>query len=85
MAYCGIMKARAYFRTSIIRRISYRIKERQWTIFIWGGNTDKVVAGIRHLSGKSPLLPKWSFGFVQSKERYESQEEVVNVVKNTAN
>lgn len=49
--------------------------------FIWGGHSDAVVAGIRELSGRSPLLPKWAFGFAQSRERYKSQEEVVDVIK----
>ena len=48
---------------------------------IWGGRSDAVVAGIRELSGRSPLLPKWAFGFAQSRERYQSQEEVINVVE----
>ena len=28
-----------------------------------------------------PMMPLWSYGFMQSKERYKSQDEVVSVVK----
>lgn len=49
--------------------------------FICGEDADDVVAGIRELSGKSPMLPLWSFGFFQSRERYATQDELVGVVK----
>lgn len=36
---------------------------------------------VRFLSGKAPMLPKWAFGYVQSKERYTSQEELIATVR----
>lgn len=48
---------------------------------IYGGSADGVVAGIRDLTGQVPMMPLWSFGFNQSKERYGSQEEIVGVVE----
>ncbi|MDP9955873.1 alpha-D-xyloside xylohydrolase [Epilithonimonas hungarica] len=49
--------------------------------FIYGKNADGVVAGMRNLTGKVPMIPLWTYGFWQSKERYKSQEELVDVVK----
>lgn len=49
--------------------------------FIYGGNADGVVAGMRTLTGQVPMLPLWTYGFWQSKERYKSQEEIVDVVR----
>ena len=49
--------------------------------FMLGGNADGVIAQMRELTGQAPMFPLWTFGFWQSKERYKSQEEVVNVVK----
>lgn len=49
--------------------------------FIYGPSFDKIVGSYRKLSGKVPMLPKWAFGYVQSKERYKSQEELIAVVK----
>ena len=46
-----------------------------------GGNADGVIAQMRDLTGQAPMFPLWTFGFWQSKERYKSQEEVVDVVK----
>lgn len=49
--------------------------------FMYGGNADGVIAHMRDLTGQSPMLPLWTFGFFQSKERYKSQDELVEVVK----
>ncbi len=49
--------------------------------FMYGGNADGVVANMRHLTGQAPMFPLWTFGFFQSKERYKSQEETVDVVR----
>jgi alpha-D-xyloside xylohydrolase len=49
--------------------------------FIYGGNADGVIAGMRDLTGQAPMFPLWTFGYWQSKERYKSQNELVDVVK----
>jgi len=49
--------------------------------FMYGGNADGVIKQVRSLSGKAPMLPLWAYGFFQSKERYQNQEESVNVLK----
>lgn len=49
--------------------------------FIYGGNADGVIAGMRDLTGKAPMLPLWTYGFWQSKERYKSQNELTGVVQ----
>ena len=48
--------------------------------FIWGGSADGVIAGIRTLTGQVPMLPRWSFGFLQSRERYKSSRELLSVL-----
>lgn len=49
--------------------------------FMYGGNADGVIACMRDLTGQAPMFPLWTFGYWQSKERYKSQEELVDVVK----
>lgn len=49
--------------------------------FIYGGNADGVVAGMRELTGEVPMFPLWTYGYWQSKERYKTQNETVGVVK----
>ncbi len=45
------------------------------------GDMNSVIRGYRKLTGKAALLPKWAFGYVQSQERYESQEEILDTVQ----
>lgn len=49
--------------------------------FIYGKNADGVIAGMRNLTGKVPMIPLWTYGYWQSKERYKSQDELLEVVK----
>lgn len=49
--------------------------------FMYGGNADGVIAQMRDLTGQVPMFPLWTFGYFQSKERYKSQDETVDVVK----
>lgn len=49
--------------------------------FISGKDADDVISGYRTLTGKSPILPKWSYGFWQSRERYHSEKELMDVAK----
>lgn len=49
--------------------------------FIYGNNADEVIAGYRRLTGKSPIAPKWAMGFWQSRERYKTQDEILNTVR----
>ncbi|WP_461642182.1 glycoside hydrolase family 31 protein [Labilibaculum euxinus] len=49
--------------------------------FMYGGNSDGVIACMRNLTGQVPMFPLWTFGYWQSKERYKSQNEIVGVVE----
>ncbi|MBQ2104331.1 MAG: DUF5110 domain-containing protein [Bacteroidales bacterium] len=49
--------------------------------FIYGGNADGVIASVRELTGKVPMMPLWTYGYHQSRERYKSQQELLDVVK----
>ena len=49
--------------------------------FTYGGNADGVIAELRHLTGKVPMAPLWTYGFHQCRERYKSQGELLEVVR----
>lgn len=49
--------------------------------FMYGGDADGIISHMRDLTGKAPMLPLWSYGFFQSKERYKRQEESLSVLK----
>jgi len=46
-----------------------------------GENADGVIAGMRALTGKAPMFPLWTYGYWQSRERYKSQDELLDVVQ----
>ncbi|MEA4914715.1 MAG: glycoside hydrolase family 31 protein [Christensenella sp.] len=47
--------------------------------YVLFGSMDEIVSDIRYLTGKATLLPKWAFGYIQSRERYQTQDEMVGV------
>ena len=49
--------------------------------FVYGPEFDQIVHELRRLTGQAPMLPKWAFGYIQSKERYVSQAELIEVVQ----
>ena len=49
--------------------------------FILGPEADEVIAGYRWLTGDVPLMPRWSWGFWQSREHYETQDQELGVAR----
>jgi alpha-D-xyloside xylohydrolase len=47
---------------------------------VTGASQDEVIAGYRQLTGKAVLLPRWAYGFWQSRQRYTTQAELLGVV-----
>jgi len=50
--------------------------------FVVGATMDGVIAGYRALTGAAPMFPKQAFGLFMSKERYKTQDRLVEVVRN---
>jgi alpha-D-xyloside xylohydrolase len=48
--------------------------------FMFGPTADDVIRDYRKLTGAAPLMPKWLWGFWQCKERYQTQEEITDIV-----
>jgi len=67
----------SYLWTDIASELDY--------YFIYGPEFDHIVRGVRQLTGGVPMLPRWAFGYLQSKERYSSQEELIQIVKEYRN
>jgi len=49
--------------------------------FIRGNNPDQVISGYRYVTGKAQVMPKWSMGFWQSRERYKTQDELLGTLR----
>jgi alpha-D-xyloside xylohydrolase len=48
---------------------------------IAGQTTDEIYEGYRKLTGATPMLPKAAYGFIQCKQRYMTQDELLAVAK----
>ncbi len=81
-AYCGLRalapvlpeeQAKLSFWSEMVKQLDY--------YFIAGQNSDEVIRGYRTLTGKAQIMPKWLFGFWQSRERYKSQREILDALK----
>jgi alpha-D-xyloside xylohydrolase len=49
--------------------------------FVYGPELDDVVAGYRRLTGQAPMPPRWAMGLWQSRQRYETAKQSLDVVK----
>jgi alpha-D-xyloside xylohydrolase len=49
--------------------------------FLYGPEMDSIVHEYRSLTGHAPMLPKWAYGFFQSKDRYGSLDEIAGIAK----
>lgn len=47
----------------------------------FGKRFDDIVEQYRKLTGDAPLMPKWALGYHQSRNRYTSQQEAIDVAK----
>jgi alpha-D-xyloside xylohydrolase len=47
--------------------------------FIYGPEVDNIIHSYRQMTGQALLLPKWAYGFVQSKDVYTSQDEMTKI------
>ena len=57
------------------------VGERVSFFVITGASTDEIYAGYRRVTGTTPLPPKAAFGLIQSKARYASQQEILDVAQ----
>jgi alpha-D-xyloside xylohydrolase len=46
---------------------------------VYGPEMDGVIHQYRNLTGHAPMLPRWSYGFIQSKDRYKSLDEILTI------
>jgi alpha-D-xyloside xylohydrolase len=49
--------------------------------FIYGPEMDSIIHQYRSMTGHTPMLPKWAYGFFQSKDRYISLDEILAVAR----
>ncbi len=62
----------SYLWTDVADELDYYV--------VAGPGFDEIQAGLRRLTGKASMLPRWAWGFAQSKERYKTQQELIDIV-----
>lgn len=81
VAYCGL---RAYepADSSAQKRMSWwgEMQDMIDYYFVYGDDMDDVISGYRRLTGKAPVMPRWAMGFWQSREKYNTRDEVLGTV-----
>ena len=65
------LDGRTVWHSKVGERVSYFV--------IAGANSDAIYAGYRKLTGATPLPPKAAFGYIQSRARYENQQQILDV------
>jgi alpha-D-xyloside xylohydrolase len=58
------------FRSEVGQAVDY--------YFFYGPELNRVVSDYRRLTGEAPLFPKWAYGYWQCRERYHSQQEILD-------
>ena len=59
------------FRSEVGQAVDY--------YFFYGPELNRVIADYRQLTGEAPLFPKWAYGYLQCRERYHSQQEILDI------
>ena len=65
------VNGRTAFQSNVGERVSFFV--------ITGSTPEELYSGYARVTGKTPIPPKAAFGLIQSKARYESQQEVMRV------
>jgi alpha-D-xyloside xylohydrolase len=68
--FAGLPGNATTFRSQFARAIDYT--------FFYGPELDDVIRGYRLATGDAPMWPEWAYGFWQCRERYSSQQQLLD-------
>lgn len=66
--YYRLVTDETTFRSPVANALDY---------VFFAGKADEVIASYRQLSGGAPMMPIWSLGYIHCRERYKSQNEII--------
>ena len=61
------------------REMSIILDDKRMDVFLMCGDAFEIQNLYQKLTGSAPIPPKWAFGFIQCKNRYRSQEEILKI------
>ena len=67
----------AYIQTEADHFLDYYV--------LFGEDHFQVIKSYRRITGRAAMLPVWAYGYIQSKERYKSQEEILDTAREFKN
>jgi len=76
-------KVKMYYRTPEMgKEMSFKSKiaDNIDYYYIYGENPDSIIHGIRTLTGKAPLYPKWAYGLFMSQYGWKDQKTIQNIL-----
>ena len=68
VVYCRKVVDETVFSSPVAHALDY-------TVF--AGEADEVISSYRTLTGPVPQMPEWMFGYIHCRERYHSQDEII--------
>ena len=68
VVYCRKVVDETVFSSPVAQALDY-------TVF--AGGADEVISSYRALTGPVPQMPEWMFGYIHCRERYHSQDEII--------
>lgn len=81
VAYCGLrVYPPAKEKNKGAMRWWGEMQDMEDYYFVYGPTPDEVISGYRTLTGKAPIMPKWAMGYWQSREKYNTQREVLGTL-----
>jgi len=69
----GAVGARTTWRSPVADAIDY--------VVIAGPSADEVLEGYREISGATPMMPRWAYGYIHCRERFHSSAEIVDTLR----
>lgn len=69
----GPAQPRTTWRSPVAHAIDY--------VVIAGPSADEVLEGYREISGATPMMPRWAYGYIHCRERFHSSQEIVDTLR----
>ncbi|MGM9490352.1 TIM-barrel domain-containing protein [Ideonella sp. YS5] len=69
----GAVRASTTWRSPVADAIDY--------VVIAGPSADEVFEGYREISGATPMMPRWAYGYIHCRERFHSSQEIVDTLR----
>jgi alpha-D-xyloside xylohydrolase len=71
-------RPKVFFRPSVDETVLRSPVAEALDYVVFAGKPDEVIATYRQLTGPAPLMPEWALGYIHCRERFHSQQELLD-------